>query len=240
MPNLTVDVSKPNQATFAVSNAVSGGTVYGSRLMGVCEPLQTITAWVFPTSGISGPVKLKPGPWVFWAQDTSGPSSVSQAFIADGLESVAIQCRSFVADCIRSWNIPLIRDRVYESRAPIDTNVTYPCAFVNLWNFSERDTSRGTNFRTQWEYPISVVIGDRANMLDDNLTKSILAARQLVLEGFDWNVNTNMTVQWTQVQPKQGLQRFVYPVGEQKSFYLTGSEIIVNCTVRRPRAFRID
>lgn len=239
MPTLAVDHASPGEARFTVV-AAGAGTVRGVRLSGRCHPaLDWETLWSFGGSGTSAAIAVDPGAWLFVAVDATGMSSAVHALIATPDDPMAFRCRSAVADAIRSLALSRIQDRVYERATPLDSGVTYPCVFVHLWDFVERDTGGGTNERTEWEYPTKVLIATRASELDDAAVKEIFGWRQILLEGFDWLSPPDPIIQWTRSEPKLALQRYSYPYEGGKSFEVTGSELVVRNLLRRRRGFPI-
>lgn len=237
MPTLTVDHSTPGEVIFTVAGTVSAGTVRYFKVTGKCEAIAWTTAFTFAGNETSTAISLDAGFYIFIAVDSSGFSSAYHAHVAGADDPLAYRCRSAVASFIRTMALPTIQDRVYETRTPIDSFVTYPCVFVHLWDFTERDTGGGTNARTEWEYPIRVLIGTRQNELNEDETREILTWRQTILEAFDWFQPADADIQWTRSSPKMALQRFIYPRTGSQDFEMTGSEIIVRCIVRRPRGF---
>lgn len=237
MPTLSVDNSVAGELVFTVIGTAGAGTVKYFKITGKCEQFTWVTAWSFAGDETSDAVELDPGAYVFLAEDSGGISNAYHTSVTDPDDPAVYRCRTSVANFIRSMALSKVQDRVYERRSPVDSNVTFPCVFVHLWDFNERDTGGGTNERTEWEYPVKVLIASRTNELNDEMSKEMSGWRQTILEAFDWFIPSDTDIQWTRSTPRSAFQKFTYPLNGGKSFELTGSEVIVKCVLRRPRGF---
>jgi hypothetical protein len=221
------------QVRWEVSGATGAGAVFGIRLTGSCSPGTWASLWSFSTNGVSPDTTVPNGAWMFVAKAGSDWSDPQHLLVPESGDPIALKCRKAVADFLRTMAFSRIADRVYEQRTPVSLNISYPCVFVHLWDFQE-SVAGGTNQRTEWLYPIKVLFATRDGELDERASKEILGWRQVALEAFDWWRPAEPTIEYANIVPGLGLQRFVYPVSGQE-VEITGSQMTVNCRVRRFR-----
>lgn len=229
----------PNTFQFTTSGTSGAGKIIGLRLSGQQFGLTWATLYTFTGDENSGDIVLEHGVWVITAVQNDGElAPLYNVHVLDPADPLAIQSRSLVANAIRSAALDPFSAIVYEMQTPIDYLKTYPATYVTLNDTIEQDEGTGTNLRTHWIYPVKVMLAIRNDArINDRDAKEMLAARQLLIEGFDWMVPGNDTsIEYCRVAPGPQFQQYVFNAGGNEHL-VTASVFTVNCHTRRARGF---
>lgn len=233
---LDIALTSGTDITFTVSGTVGAGTITGYKLTASVDQIPVVAVTTFTGDSTVGPFSLDPGVWLIFASDGT-LSRATHLHVPSPNPSTLRQATNLVRDTIVSANYPGLSNNVYDESVPRDDVEGYPCVWVYTEDARTRDTGEGTDQRTQRVYSVTVLIGQRGEIVDSNIQDAISAAYEFFVRAFDWMTPANALFDWTRAVegPVNTVVRSAVFGGGEKMF--AGSRFTVDCYLKQTRGF---